>query len=321
MKRHQIILIVCGVLLAAVCVVAGWFLVSALADKSAAAEERNQAYDELQKIYRAKVFPNAENIDRLAKDQEALETWLATASNLVHKGDLQIEKKTPPSFKQTLTATVRKLSAHPGAVQGKIVAANFNFGFDQYLGTSDSLPDPANVDRLAAQLVIIEKICEELYASNILELKSVSREVFDSASADSSEQRSDSSGGRRRNRDRDRADDAQQAKTVAAQSENIAKQRFSFEFQARPAAFIEVLNRLAKTDLFVVVAEVSVSKTADSLAAYNAKKSGSSSKESAKAAEVDLTKAPHAERIVTDPGREPPVNVKLDIDVYSFLGV
>lgn len=318
MKRHQITLIVCGALLAAVCVVAGWFLFTALSAKNVAAEERNQAYDELQKIYRAKVFPNAENIDRIAKDQEQLEAWLTTASNLVHRGDLQIEQKTPTGFKQTLTATVRKLSAYPGSVQGKMVAPGFNFGFDQYLGASDSLPDSAHVDRLTAQLEIIETICAELYESNILELKSVSREVFDSANAEG-ERRPESSGGRRRNR----SDDAQQANTSAAPvlPENITKQRFSFEFQARPAAFVEVLNRMAKMELFVVVAEVAVNKSADSLTAYNAKKTGSGTKEKAKAAEVNLADMPHAERIVTDPGREPPVNVKLDIDVYLFVGV
>jgi hypothetical protein len=319
MKRHHVTLIACGVLLAAVCAAAGWFLFTAMAAKNAAAEERNQAYEELQNIYRAKVFPSKENIARVAKDQETLETWLSTASNLVHQGDLHIDQKTPTSFKQTLTATVRKLSAQPGSAQGKVVAPGFNFGFDQYLGQSDSLPAPEHVDRLTAQLEIIEKICAELYAANILELKSVSREAFDTAKADGGDQQDDSSSRRRR---RDRSADVQQTRgTSAASSEYTAKQRFTFEFQARPAAFIEVLNRLAKMELFAVVAEVEVLKSADPLAAYNAKKSGTGAKDGAKAAEVDLATVPHVERVVTDPEREPPVNVKLDIDVYSFEGV
>ena len=317
MKRQQITLIVCGVLLAAVCAAAGWFLFTALSAKSAAATERDQAYDDLQKIYRAKVFPNAENIERVAKDQETLEAWLTTASNLVHQGDLEIEKKTPTGFKQTLTATVRQLSAHPGMVQGKIVSPSFNFGFDQYLGQSDSLPDSEHVDRLTVQLEVIEKICAELYEAGILELKAVSREVFETGkTTDGDEPRSRSS------RRGDRSAQTQQVAASSANlSEHVDKQRFTFEFQARPAAFIEALNRLAKLDLFVVVADVVVTKSADSLAAHNTKKSGSGAKDSAKAAEVDLRDVPHAERVVTDPGREPPVNVKLDIDVYSFKGV
>ena len=321
MKRNQITLIVCGVLLAGACAAAGWFLFTALADKNAAAAERNLAYEELQNIYRAKVFPSDENISRVAKDEETLEAWLASASNLVHKGDLQIQKMTPTGFKQTLTATVRKLSAQPGSVQGKVVAAGFNFGFDQYLGQSDSLPQAEYVDRLVAQLEIIEQVCEELYTANILELKAISREVFDVAKSDDGEQRSESSG-RRTGRRGDRgSDDAQQAKAAAVSSEHIASQRFTFEFQARPEAFIEVLNRLAKMELFAVVADVEVTKSADSLAAFNAKKSGTGGVKDAAKAEVDLATVPHIERVVTDPGREPPVNVKLNIDVYSFEGV
>ena len=63
-------------------------------------------------------------------------------------------------------------------MQCRVVAPGF-FGFDQYLGQSDSLPASEHVDRLTAQLTIIEKLCEELYAAGIMELRSVSREVFD----------------------------------------------------------------------------------------------------------------------------------------------
>ncbi|MDR2849755.1 MAG: Amuc_1100 family pilus-like protein [Verrucomicrobiota bacterium] len=320
MKRQNITLIVCGVLLAAVCAGAGWFLFTAVAAKNVAAEARNQAYEELQKIYRAKVFPSNENITRVIEDQKTLEAWLATASNLVHKGDLVVEKKTPTSFKQTLTATVRKLSAQPGTRQGKVVAPDFNFGFDQYLGQSDSLPSSEHVDRLTVQLEIIEKICTELYGANILELKSVAREVFDSADKPGGDEQSSESSRPRRRGDRDRSSDSPTAKPAVADSSYFSKQRFTFEFQARPEGLIEALNRLAKMELFTVVAGAEISKSADPLAAYNTKKSGKADTKAAAEA-VDLTEVPHAQRIVTDSQREPPVNVKLDIDVYSFEGV
>jgi hypothetical protein len=320
MKRQQITLLVCGVLLAAVCAAAGWFLFTAVAAKNGAAEERSRAYAELQKIYQAKVFPNQENIGRVTEDQKTFEAWLANASNLVHKGDLQVAKKTPTSFKQTLQATVRALSDQPGALQGKMVAPGFNFGFDQYLGHSDSLPATEHVDRLAVQLAVVEKICTELSAAGILSLKTVAREVFETAKPEDA-QKEESPRRRRRG-------DAGGAAPKAAQEADLpyyAKQRFTVEFQARPVAFIDALNRLAKIDLFTVVAEANVVKSADSLAAFNTKKDGAGAKDSAKASakavEVDLATVPHGERIVTDPELEPPVNVKLDIDVYSFEGV
>jgi hypothetical protein len=80
-------------------------------------------------------------------------------------------------------------------------------------------------------------------------------------------------------------------------------------------------------DLFVVVAETEVRKTDDPLLKWDTRKKGKEGKSGAAtegigaAAPVDLALVPHADRIVSDPELEPPVSVKLDIDVYSFEGV
>jgi hypothetical protein len=316
MKRHQLILVVCGALMAAVCLGAGWFLFSAMMAKSAAAGERNQNYQELQSLYSAKVFPSAENIARVSEDQKVIEAWLATASNLVHKGELQVEQKSPTVFKQTLQATVRRLSAQPGAVNGKVVAAGFNFGFDKYLGTSDSLPASEHVEQLAQQLTIIELLSKALFSANILSLDAVARETFDEQSAEQSKQEEQP---RKRRRRDDSARTQAPAPSAAKDGEYFSKQRFTFEFHARPAAFIEALNRLAALDLFVVVAETEFRKTEDPLAKRTTKKKEGGSPESQ--AVADPSKLSHVDRIVTDPELEPPVSVKLDIDVYSFKGV
>ena len=323
MKRHQITLSICGICLAAVCLGAGWFLFTAMSAKNAAADERNQAYEQLQRIYNAKVFPSKENIERIKDDKKGLEAWLTSASNVVHKGDLRVEPKSPTGFKQTLQATVRALSSHPGMVQTKVVAAGFNFGFDQYLGTSDSLPSPEHVARLTGQLAIIERICTELYAANILELKSVARETFDAAASNVQPQEEKASGRKRRRRDESAA--AAPAASSGTESEYFTKQRFTFEFQARPAAFIAALNRLAAMEMFVVVAEAELRKASDPLILFSTRKSTSTgtgaADSSGTAAPVDPATLSHVERVVTDPELEPPVNVKLDIDVYSFEGV
>ena len=309
----------------AVSLAAGWFFFTSLSAKRDAYNGRNEAYAELQRIYSSKVFPSDENVARIQEDQKALETWLVTASNLVHKGDLLIEPKSPTGFKQVLQSTVRELSAQPGFNQGKVVAAGFNFGFDKYLGQSDSLPTAEHVDRLMRQLVIIERICKALYEANILELKAVTRETFDEASAEQT--REEPSGASRRRRRRDETP-AAAAQTAPANEGSVyfSKQRFTFEFQARPAAFIEALNRLAALELFVVVAETEFSKTGDPLAIWRTamlEKAGK--KDAGKTDDVKVKVDPatltHVERIVTDPELEPPVSVKLDVDVYSFDGV
>ncbi len=323
MKRHEIVMIVCGGLIAALCVVAGWLLFSALSVKNAAAEERNMNYEDLQHIYQAKVFPNDANIDRVREDQQVLEQWLVTASNLLHKGDLAFDRKTPALFKQGLQESVRELSSQPGAVNGKIVGPNFYFGFDRYLGQSDSLPDQEHVDRLTLQLAVIEKICHELYAANIMELRSVVREAFEGGSAAKAADSGTTVRRRRRRDDGGSAPQPAQSAALAAANEYFSKQRFSFEFVTRPAAFIEVLNRLSALDLFVVVAEVELRKTSDPLTARQAAGGKDSRTGRAGGGEVavDPASLTHVQRIVTDPELEPPVNVKLEIDVYSFEGV
>jgi hypothetical protein len=325
MKRQQLILIILAVLTVGVCLGAGWFLVSAWMANKEAASVRNADYAAVQKIYRGKVFPDPDTIARVKEDQKALESWLATASNLLHQGDLHIESKSPTGFKQTLQATVRALSARPGAANGRIVAPGFLFGFDQYLGESDSLPAPEHVDRLTGQLTIIERLCNELCEAGVLEIKAVQRETFDAQTEAGGPDRSQeaSSSRRRRRRDEPQAQEAvAPAARKAASGEFFSKQRFSFEFLARPPAFIGALNRLAAMDLFVVVAEAEFRKTDDPIGRHDTrKKEGAASAADAATKEVDLATIPHADRIVTDPDLDPPVNVRLNIDVYSFEGV
>ena len=323
MKRQQIVLIVCGALLAVVCLVAGWFLFSAMIVKGSAADARNQSYKELKDIYGSKVFPSDANIERVKEDQKALEAWLGTVSNLVHKGDLQVGKETPPSFKQLLLDTVRSLSAQPGSIGGKVVPAGFFFGFDKYLGESASLPAPEHVDRLTRQLKIIERICRELYAAKILSIESVARETFEEGA--SSDKSQDDSSPSKRKRPKKNEKPAAVKPAAAAQAGDLySKQRFTFVFKARPEAFVEALNRLAAMDLFVVVAETEFRKADDPLTKREATKKAkdsSAANAAAAAAPVDPASVPQSERIVTDPGLEPPVSVKIDVDVFSFEGV
>lgn len=314
---------VCGGLMAVLCAAAGWLLWSAVSVNNEAAEERNMNYEDLQRIYQASVFPSEANINRVREDKKALAEWLATASNLLHKGDLVIGKKTPAGFKQVLQESVRELSGHPGAVNGKIVGPNFYFGFDRYLGQSDSLPETEQVDRLTFQMAVIEKICKELYAANIMELRSVTREAFDGGPAAQAAETALATTRRRRRRDEGDAARPSAQGAAAAAGEYFSKQRFSFEFVTRPAAFIDALNRLSAMELFAVVAEVDLRKSSDPLATQPSAggKDARTGRSGGEAAAVDPASLTHVQRIVTDPEIEPPINVKLELDVYSFEGV
>ncbi|MFA7172575.1 MAG: Amuc_1100 family pilus-like protein [Kiritimatiellia bacterium] len=316
MKRNKIILSVSLAITVAVCAFVGWLLVTTALEKKAAYDQRNSAFEGLTRIYSAKVFPDTENIERTKENQAELEGWLTSVSNLLHKGDLPHEELTPAAFKQRLQSAVRKLSSESGMKKGKIVLPGFHFGFDQYLGESDSLPRSVHVPRLNAQLRIIERICNELFLAKIHSIESITRENFESAAAQE-QTRPESTGGRRRRSSSGTSESAEV--TVEPASEYFEKQRFTFEFIAAQASFVEALNKLASTEMFIVVAETSFVKTGDPLQRLNI--GGSSKTEDEGAEKKNPATMTHVERMITNPDIDPPIKVTLVIDVYSFKGV
>jgi len=316
MKRNKIIMIASSVITILVCGFVGWLLISASLTRKSEYNERNASFASLANIYKSKVFPSEENIERTKANQKELEGWLLNASNILHQGDLPAEQLTPSAFKQDLQAAVRKLSGHAGSKKGKIVLPVFHFGFDQYLGESDSLPQMDNVPRLTSQLRIIEKVCNELYAANITSLESIKREVFESAKTE--EVRPEENSRRRRSSSNKNSSGSNKTVQEDNSSDYFSKQRFTFEFVATPAAFVEVLNKLASTDLFIVVAETSFVKTGDQLAVLQA---GAKKDDAEGVVKKDPATMTHVERMITNPDIDPPVKVTLTIDVFSFKGV
>ncbi len=321
MKRSKIISIVVLSATLLACGFFGWLLIRAVIDKSAAEKERNADFSQLTQIYNGKVFPSRENIERIQEDQKELEQWLEATAELLHRGDVPESSLTPATFKQKLQDSVRVLSRQPGMRRGRVVAADFYFGFAQYLGESAALPEMEHVSRLDRQLSMIELISRELYEANILALDSVGREVFDTVSTVAEEPESARRPPRRRGQPGDAAAPQAARKSSSAQLDipdgMVSKERFTFEFTATPEAYVSALNRLAAMDLFVVVAESSFQKTGDQLKATEEKPKspadGSQQKEHAQKS--------YAERTVTNPKLDPPVSVKLVVDVYTFEGV
>lgn len=313
MNRQTIILGGGGIVVLAACLTMGYFLVKAVSERNEALNGRNNSREQLNSIHRAKVFPSDENIALLKKDQQNLEEWWQDATGKLSRTSLDFTRQTPLAFKETLQDTVRTLAAAPGGgAQGRMVRPDFYFGFSEYLGQSEILPPEEYVDQLAEQLAIIKAICEELYAAQIVSLTDVKREVKEEAQA--GQDGAERATGTRRTR-RGRGTSAAPEVAVAAPgAEYFSSQRFMFEFRARPAAFITALNNLAKMGLFCTVATVDVHRDKDLLHDFQQQKG---SKKEAQA-EVELAAKTHGERIKTDPELEPPLTVKLEIDVYKF---
>ena len=326
-NRQQGIVVALGAALGVACLVTGVFFFMALSTSNEAKEKRDSAYNQLKALYESKVFPNATNIQRLKDDKIVLETWMTDVSNVLVRAGLKVDDLTPVRFKQELQKIVRELAQQKSASFKNFVAPDFKFGFDRYLGDSDSLPQTGDVAQLAQQLKLINLIVRELYDAKIMSLTDVEREEFEE---DLSDKRTGTPTGRQRlvaPAHRPGRQSGTGAKPTDSDAMDpvlntlLTRQKFTFGFQAKPVALIGVLNRLAAMDAFVVVSGIEFTKAEDSiLLAEQRKKAAEKASEEGKPTVVSKAATPF-DRIVTDPEREPPMNVKLSVDVYLFKGV
>jgi len=326
MSRQHIGMIAAAVVAGVACLGVGACFLSAFMASKAAEAQRNESYETLEKCYQAKIFPSDENVARIAEDQNRLGEWMGSVSNLLHKGDLKIHAYTPVRFKQILQDSVREMQGQKGGAGKGRVAEDFKFGFDKYLGESDSLPQKEHVARLAEQLDIIHQIVAEMYAANIVRLDQIEREVFEGGGDPALNKPKEESGRRRPRRSEPTSPErvTRSASADPMMGRLCTKQRVTVAFTARPAALSDVLNRLAAMDLFVVVADLEFKKTDDPLSRQDVRKkdAAASARGGEKTVkEVDVSALPVADRIVTDPELEPPMGVRISLDVYSFKGV
>jgi hypothetical protein len=335
-NRQKGIIIGVGVALGVACLGISVLFFNALSTSRDAAMKRDLAYGELKSLYETKVFPKDDNINRIKTDQKELEAWEANVSNFLAKASIKADDLTPVRFKQALQKTVHQLASKKSKSLNKTyVAEDFKFGFDRYLGDSDSLPQLADVPKLAQQLHLIQAVVGELYDAKITKLTLVEREVFE-ADATERKGRSGAGGGTKPARPTAAASRPTQ-KPVAATgpvvsdgvnpvlSPLLTRQKLTFGFQAKPSALMGVLNRLAAMDSFAVVTSVEFTKDVDSVmlvedrkrALLKASEDGKKVGDGGATAVTDITR----DRLVTDPEREPPLDVIMSVDVYLFKGV
>ena len=307
-------------MLGAACVVAGVFFALAFAKSQESKTRLDEAKQSLVKIYGEKVFPDDKNIAQIKENQKTLEEWFASATNQLAKSEVPLANLTPAQFKQKLVGEVREMIqlSSPQGVAAR-VNADFYFGFDRY--KDGMLPEKDDVPRLNQQLDIIKLLVEELNHANIVKLDAIEREIFeaDAAAAGTAE-----SGRPRPPKNKPPsgggggvtpASDAQPAGLNPALADLFDCQRFTVSFQAHPDAFADVLNKLSAMSLFVVVAEMEIKKAA---MPRGDQKKETGAKPNAQAADAF---APVSTQYVTNPEDEPPISVRLSLDVYSFKGV
>ena len=285
-----------------------------------AEEELEAAVGGFRSHYEAAVFPSKRSLDSVLSNKVSYTDWHASALALAARGDRKFPVELPPIFKQRLQREVRRMAALAGGVEGKIAAPAFLFGFEQYLGEGGVLPQEQDVPRLTVQLDTITQVVDMFAEVGVLEVKAI-RRIEQKAAAEEEDD-----GARR----------PAKAKKGAGKEADAPQETclaYAFEFTARPAALVAVLNRLTSCPRFMTVKNLSFRETADVIvehlnAVENAKNqkasgrgtTGRRGRRGAAAAESAAQGAAEAavNPLVVDPELDAPIQVNFTLEVRDF---
>ena len=285
-----------------------------------AEEELEAAVGGFRSHYEAAVFPSKRSLDSVLSNKVSYTDWHKSALALAARGDRKFPVELPPIFKQRLQREVRRMAALAGGVEGKIAAPAFLFGFEQYLGEGGVLPQEQDVPRLAVQLDTITQVVDMFAEVGVLEVKAIRRIEQKAASEEEDD------GARR----------PAKAKKGAGKEADAPQETclaYAFEFTARPAALVAVLNRLTSCPRFMTVKNLSFRETADVIvehlnAVENAKNqkasgrgaTGRRGRRGAAAAESAAQGAAEAavNPLVVDPELDAPIQVNFTLEVRDF---
>ena len=305
MKIKQVVGVGLCVAMVGVLVCSGIVLSSALSRTEEVAQRRDNTRQRLEYIYNERIFPSEIHAALIREEAQYLTAW---KTNFVEtqRAAFQVETRLSPSqFKlQVLQPAIRELSQAQTEGGTRIVPDGFAFGFEAYIPGDKKMPDAADVPKLAVQFELIRRLCQELFASNIIALRQVQRLVFETAAVP--EVPSAPAGKKAR-----LVAAAAAAAAVPAVAQNrdpralTGQQPFTFEFTARKDALLTVLNRLAVCDLFVVVKELEIRKVGMDVKAPPQKWR-------------EMRDAPHQRRVVSAPEMDAPMMVRMTLAVEIF---
>ena len=205
----------------------------------------------------------------------------------------------------------RRLSKLPGeAEEGRLVKKGFNFGFP--LITSGNMPESDKLATYQRQWSEVYHFVSLIAESGALELQNVTvaeKKVVEAPKPTRGQR--------------------QQKKVVEEKAPLASTETYSFKFTARPAALVEVINRLITEERFVTVDALSFLRADDALATIlgggkekeSARKRKRNKRHSAEGEDANAEgdeKAANKKGLVTDPATGVPFTVELTVTTYDF---
>lgn len=356
MKPAKTALIVSAIVGALLFLVVAFLLVRSIQSYNEGNHTYRSERSKLEKYLKKAPFPSQENVDLEVGNAGQIDSWFDDVITRLMAGNIQGRtQRSPSKFVSVYGAMQSKLNEY-ARNQTVGVADNFTYGFDFYSGTG-TLPAPDDVPRLMAQLEMVTRLSRILFDARVKQLVEIQRPVFESA-AKASLSPGSVSGTTRQSRSEDTArpsrssrrrkpsskrpsKGAPTAASRAASRAEVARglfktERFVFTFKAKESALMEALNSLATIREFVVVHAVTLTKPVPALVpdANNPTASGASPSDAVDPlAMLGLAAQPGAPagtgpapppteekaHFVSGPLFEIPLDVTLELDVYTFL--
>jgi hypothetical protein len=344
MGQRNLLFAIGGALALALLGVAAYLLYGGISQFARTETSLQKAKQELELHYNRDPFPSPSNVSMEQRNVEEQDDWFRGLMTLLRRGQIESQEKSPSIFVGVLGEKTGKLLK---AGKGRI-PEGFAFGFGRYFAKGRELPElpaPGDVPRLTEQLLIVESLCKALFAEQAVRLEAIVRQEFEGGPPGGGAGGGDASagaGGGGLSPIRPAGGDgvaapapAPDAASAGVLAENALFGRYHFvlDLTARESAVLEVLNRLASMDLFVVVTGVWMQRQGEDVrpppvAAPVAAPGAGGAEEGAdggaaatgavaraSAAGVGLYKR---DRLVSGPQIEGPLAVRLELDVYKF---
>jgi hypothetical protein len=306
MNLRKIILVVGAGITLLLCLAGFVSAYRAFAQANAVKGTLDRTYKQLQAIYAENPFPCATNMAVVRGDTAWLTNWHGVLVKDLFAAAVPASVPSASGFIEKLQNTSAALQRRATAGGGRMLPDGFAFGFERYLG-SRIMPKPENVKRLDLQFSLVEALTREILDCQVVELSQFERERFDGDGAEGGPVPA----GRRRG-----VPAVQNEVAVATASGGFPREHFSLTFTSSEKALTEVLNRLARMPVFVVVTEVRVERVDRGLRARPDRAGLDAAKEKGG---MTVLRAP--QRVVSGPDVAPLLKTQMQLDVYTFEGV
>ncbi len=350
LKKH-LPLVVTGVLSLILTVVGLVLLVRHQRHLNAARQQSSAMEDRIQSLYRANPFPSAENLDAMRSSQQEVRRQVRTLQRTL------AERQTPlpeigsiHGFHTMLEGRIRNLrqlareggptaAAAPVASEpeddmdmpavpaGQVPLAppNYHFGFARYVAEG-RLARQRDLSRLVRQVVAADTLVRTVFDAAAerpgrLGLVQIQRTVFEPEATETPDMSDDPFGAM------GAGIDAPPGEAYTYDTELYYRERFLLQLSADEAMLIDLLNRLARQNDFIIVNRVQFTNPASlQLAALTAparaperappRTARPATRPPGEAPEPVITPLPRHQRVIA--GRNERLVVEIEVDVIRF---